>query len=331
MSDVEIESLLSPVAGDAPCGADLEYDPAFLALQEAAAGKPEQQYGSTVIPAEPPDWPRVHEHALALAARTRDLRVAVWMARSGARVGGLAAMLAGLQLARGLVERHWGHVHPRLDAADHDDPTARLNALRSLAHPAGLADLRAASLDGTRGGVRVRDVELAFGPAELLPSESVPSEDGVLQGVTAVVAAEPATAGRMRAAYDAVQGLSDALEQHVPAGQAPDFAPLKKVLQRLVAVADRVRGDAAMADGADAPAAPATNPSGGSIRSREDALRQLDRVCEWLERNEPSNPAPLLIRRAQRLMTKNFVDIIRDLVPDGLNQIEKLAGVAAQP
>jgi hypothetical protein len=27
-------------------------------------------------------------------------------------------------------------------------------------------------------------------------------------------------------------------------------------------------------------------------------------------------------------MSKNFIDIIRDLVPDGLNQIEKLAGTS---
>ena len=64
----------------------------------------------------------------------------------------------------------------------------------------------------------------------------------------------------------------------------------------------------------------------GAITSREDAIRALDRVCEWIERNEPSNPAPLLIRRAQRLMTKNFIEIIRDLAPEGVNQIEKLAG-----
>ena len=42
--------------------------------------------------------------------------------------------------------------------------------------------------------------------------------------------------------------------------------------------------------------------------------------------NEPTNPAPLLIQRAQRLMKKNFMEIIRDLLPDGLGQIEKLAG-----
>ena len=64
----------------------------------------------------------------------------------------------------------------------------------------------------------------------------------------------------------------------------------------------------------------------GSIRTREDVVRTLDRVCDWIEKNEPTNPAPLLIRRAQRLMSKSFLDIIRDLAPDGLSQIENLAG-----
>ena len=32
----------------------------------------------------------------------------------------------------------------------------------------------------------------------------------------------------------------------------------------------------------------------GVIASRDDAMRALQRVCEWIELNEPSNPAPLL-------------------------------------
>jgi type VI secretion system protein ImpA len=52
----------------------------------------------------------------------------------------------------------------------------------------------------------------------------------------------------------------------------------------------------------------------------------LDLVCAYLERHEPSNPAPLFIRRAQRLMQKNFVEIVRDLMPDSLSSLEKLAG-----
>ena len=331
MPEVDLESLLIPLADDAPCGADLEYDPAFLALQEAGAGKPEQQYGETIIPAEEPDWPTVHEQAMQLAARTRDLRVAVWLARSGARLGGLPSAVWGLKLVHGLLARHWEHVHPQLDASDGNDPTARVNALLPLLHPsAGLADLRAASLTGKRGAVTVRDIELALGPADALPGEPVPSEDGVLQGVAAAIAQQAGLSAHMQAAHEAVLGMASVLERHLEATQTPEFAPLRKLMQRVADVALKVSGapQAQAAEGAAATpgAAVASAHAVGTIASREDAMRALDRVCEWLERNEPSNPAPLLIRRSQRLMSQSFLDIIRDLVPDGVSQVEQLAG-----
>jgi type VI secretion system protein ImpA len=37
----------------------------------------------------------------------------------------------------------------------------------------------------------------------------------------------------------------------------------------------------------------------GEVRSREEALHLLDKVCGFLERTEPAGPAPLLIQRAQ--------------------------------
>jgi len=331
MSDLELEPLLSPLAGAAPCGPDLEYDPAFLAMQEAGAGKPEQQYGDTVIPAQEPDWPAVHEQALQLAARTRDLRVAVWLTRSGARIAGLAGAVRGLQLVQGLLERHWEHLHPQLDASDRDDPTARVNALLPLLHPAaGLADLRAASLTGQRGALTVRDLELALGRVDAEPGEPVPTEEGVLQGVAAAIAQNPALAQSLQDGLAAVQAIAEGLDRRLASTQGLDFAPLKKLLQ-CAAVAGRRAAGAGTA-GAQVPAVvamPATIvvQSGlGPIATREDAIRALERACEWIERNEPSNPAPLLIRRSQRLLNRNFIDIVRELLPEGLEQIEKLAG-----
>jgi type VI secretion system protein ImpA len=325
MAEPQLESLLAPLAADNACGPDLEYDPAFQALLDASAGKPERQYGDKVYPAEGPDWPLVHEQALQLAARTRDLRVAVWLARSGARLQGLAGAVSGLQLVQGLVERYWDQVHPTLDASDNNDPTARVTALMALAEAgAGLADLRQASLTGKRGALTVRDIELALGPADPFPGESVPSEDGVLQGVVAAIGESPAVAGQMQAGFDAAQGLALALESRLEATQSPDLAPLKKVLQRVAEAGRRASGGSPDAAADDQGAASAR--AAGTIVSRDDANRALDRVCEWIERNEPTNPAPLLIRRAQRLMSKNFIDIIRDLAPDGLGQVEQIAG-----
>lgn len=341
MADIELDHLLTPLQDDAPCGPDLEYDAAFLALQTAGEGKPEQQYGDTVIPAEEPDWIKVWEQALALAERSRDLRLAVWLVRSGARLKGYAAALQGLALIQGLLERHWDHVHPQLDASDHNDPTMRMNALLPLASPeSALADLRAASLTGQRGGPRVRDVELAFGTADPAPNESAPSPQGLLDGLGALAANDPALVERLQAGLTTVQAISSTIEQHLGAAQGPDFTPLIRVLKPLAQVAAQLGGGTSAAaddvgtaaetldgsSGAGAAAVARIAVPAGVIASRDDAMRALQRVCEWIELNEPSNPAPLLIRRAQRLMSKNFMDIIRDLVPDGLSEIERLAG-----
>ena len=47
------------------------------------AGKPDAQYGGTVIPATPPDWAEALSLASTLLARSRDLRVAVHYTRAG--------------------------------------------------------------------------------------------------------------------------------------------------------------------------------------------------------------------------------------------------------
>ena len=344
MADLDLDSLLAPLQDDAPCGADLEYDPAFLALEAAGAGKPEQQFGDTIIPAEEPDWHAVQEQALALARRTRDLRIAVWLVRAGARLQGLGAAVDGLALIRGLLEQQWAHVHPQLDASDHDDPTMRLNALQPLTSVmAGIADLRAASLTGQRGGPRVRDVELALGNADPMGDESVPSPEGLMAGLASQAANDPAFATRLHDALPTVQGIVAAIEAPLGTGQGPDFSPLLRLFKPLAAAAGQLQGQGVDAPAADVAAgAPAGGVAGfggaavgavaapGTIASRDDAVRALQRVCDWIERHEPSNPAPLLIRRAQRLMSKSFLEIMRDLNPEGVHEIEKLAGTTSE-
>lgn len=330
---LDLESLLAPMADDAPCGSDLEYDPVFLELQSAAAGKPEQQYGDKLIPAEGPDWRMVHDSALTLAGRTRDLRVAVWLLRSRARLSGLSAALEVLPLIHGLALRHWDHVHPQLDASDNNDPTMRLNALAPLiSADAALADLRAARLGEARGTASVREIELALdrGLPQLvpLPGESAPTEAGAREAMAAALAATPELGVALQAAVAAAGGLSDLLVERVGKVQAPDLKDLCRLLQCLAdaALPAAQRSDAEGAATAARPSAGAAAGPLGAPQSRDDVIKLLDRACQWIEHNEPSHPAPLLIRRAQRLMSKSFLEIVRDLAPDGLNQIERLAG-----
>ena len=58
MSVIEVESLLSEIAADAPCGEDLEYDSQFVEMEKQSQGTPERQYGDTIIPANRPTGAR---------------------------------------------------------------------------------------------------------------------------------------------------------------------------------------------------------------------------------------------------------------------------------
>jgi type VI secretion system protein ImpA len=66
------------------------------------------------------------------------------------------------------------------------------------------------------------------------------------------------------------------------------------------------------------------------IRSGEDAVVVLKKICDYFARNEPSSPVPLLLRRAQRLISKSFLEVIADVCPDAMKQVEMIGGVSSR-
>src|SRR5690242_14397150 len=103
MGAIDQSRVLQPVDPDKPCGGNLEYDPDFLALQQAAQGRPEREMGNEVIPAEEPNWKEVKRLSLQLLGRTKDLRVAVLLCRALLHTDGLAGFREGLEALKGLV------------------------------------------------------------------------------------------------------------------------------------------------------------------------------------------------------------------------------------
>jgi type VI secretion system protein ImpA len=328
MTVLSFDELLTPLSEDQACGPDLAYDAAFMALETAALGTPERQSGETVVAAEPPNWPEVYDAALALAGRTRDLRLAVLLARAGARTQGLAGYAAGLSLVAQLLDKYWDAVHPQLDG---DDATMRLNVLAALcSQSSGLDDLRAGYLVAPGHPLTVRLIELALTKAEPLPGETRPTPAGIGKGLQDATAADAALPERLKSVHAAAASIERSLSQRVGIA-GPDLKPLLNITHALGLVAAAAQGapvDALAASDASGAAIEQGASPPGTIRTREDVVRTLGSVCDWLERHEPSNPAPLLIRRAQRLMSKSFLDLVRDLAPEGLTQLERIAGVA---
>jgi type VI secretion system protein ImpA len=65
----------------------------------------------------------------------------------------------------------------------------------------------------------------------------------------------------------------------------------------------------------------------GGVTSREEAMRAIDMVCEFLERTEPSNPAPLFLRRARQLVNHNFLQLMKELAPGQMAEVARIVGI----
>lgn len=341
---IDLEVLLTEIAPDLPCGPDLAYEAGFQELELAAWGKPEQQFGETLIRAEEPDWNEVRTRALALFSRTKDLRVAVLLTRALVNTEQFSGLGPGLRLIVAMLERYWDVVHPRLDEDD-GDATIRLNTLHALANnDALLRDLRNCTFVASRalGRLTVRDVEIALGRLPVRADSAVPGELHVEAILTSCAAEDAGLVARVNDAADAVQALSGLLADRVGAARAPDLGPLRAVIGALDDICKRVGLGASSPQsiidspsdnpivGVETATASSNSPISIEVRNRQDAIKSLERVCEFLERTEPANPAPLFIRRALRLMSKGFVDILRDVAPDSVSQFARIAGIEGE-
>ena len=355
MPPFDLASGLPDLDADAPAGPNLEFDAAFGELERAAQGKPEQQYGGTIIPAEDPDWKDVAAQSERLLDRTYDLRVLVLLATARLHLRGVAEFFSVIGAIRQLLQDRWPHVHPQLDPEDDNDPTFRANALLPLADPIRvLRLLRTMPLAASRrdGPVSWRTIGIFNGVID--------TEDATEKKTEAVIrAAFNDTGAQVVQArlemFDAgiaeLTGIEGAFDTNAGYGAGPDLSNLTKLLREISSylrnympagddepgndAADDPSSDGERGGGDESSGQPRVGSarSGGvsiasltAINSREDAMRLLDLVCRYYETHEPSSPLPLLIARARRLADKGFMEILRDMAPDGLMQAQTVVG-----
>ena len=332
----KVQIWLQPLSDAAqPCGPDLEYDNGYLALNLAAAGKPETQFG----PAEAPDWRSAFESAAALLDRSRDIRIAIVWLRAGIHVRGIEFLPVGLSLLVGMIDSLWEHVHPMPDPDD-DDPYARVNALTQLSEAEMLIDdLRSMRIvmDRAIGELTLRTIEVALG---LLPARSNDAELGKEQVtimVSAAVDKSPPLRDAIQTSAALVSRLVALANEKLGLDAAPDLRLLVKVMGAAVTVLPTLGAIVAHEQGdgdGDGDGKPAAVEAGapqrglsGVVHSRQEAIRAIDMVCEYLERSEPTNPAPLFLRRARQLIGHNFLQLMNELAPDAMAEVDRSVGV----
>ena len=342
---MSLEQWLAPVSAESPCGPNLEYDAQFLALEESVRTQPKQEFrredGATIeVEGAEIQWPVVLDQAQSLLTRSKDLRVALLLTRALLHQEGYRGIALGLELIRRLLQEQWLGLHPGLDPDD-GDPTMRLNALASLnALDAIAGDVRASNILDSRqhGQLSVRDLEIAQGRLEVAPEEVKLAPAQVEGLVDAALSLSPDLAAQSLSALKDLESIVAWLGDKVGAAQVPDLSRLHGMLllvsqllnRNLPSPADGPAGDSASSAvdrvsqflSQEAP----ENRSAGQINSRNDVVELLGVLCGYLEKNEPTNPVQILLRRAQRMMKMNFLELMKDMAPEGLEQAEKVVG-----
>ncbi len=346
MASFDPAKLSEPLSAENPGGEDLSYDSAFLEVMRESAGKPESVMGESRIDAVEPNWREVKSGCLSLLERTRDLRLFTLLCASAAATEGFEGLRAGLETIGGVIEKLWDDVHPRLDPDDDNDPTERVNILGSLAAPVGtggdvlrlIEKVREVALSNSRqiGRFTFRQIMVSRGELPRVGEEAVP-EAAIIDAAFEDTPAEElqATEAALTGCVDALAALDKSLTSKVGSFQTANFGVLKSALADVrkevqSALAKRGYGpeptdeSAGGGGGGGGPGGPSLS---GEIRSNGDVLMALDKICRYYERIEPASPVPLLLKRAQRLVGKSFIDIVKDLTPDSIAQLESITGV----
>ena len=309
----------------------------YQEFDRASAGTPERTSGTTILPAEPPDWNLVMNRALALLKESKDMGIAIQLVRALLQTHSFAGFAEGVALVRQLIDSFWDGLHPELDAEDNNDPTARVNAMRALVHRDVVQALRAAPLIRSKvfGNVSVRDLDTVA----LRKGEDAAGAAASLEAAFREVNLEElsAAAGAVELSNkeiaDLMQTWSRRLGASVSADFSVNFSDLRKVLaqadkamkERLAQRQPAAANGSPSSDGEVIPSAAPFSPR-GELRSREDVVKALDGICAYYARHEPSSPVPLLIERCKRLVSMSFLEIVKDMVPDGLSTLQTIAG-----
>ena len=342
MAGLNLEHLLKDISTDSPCGENLEEDPLFLQLENEAKFVEERQMGDSIIPAEEPDWKVVRKLALQLLERTCDVQIVMHLICALVRTDGFAGLEQGLGVIKGWLQNHWDDVYPLQDPED-DYPILRLNTLTSLndykliLNPINHLPLTQSSL----GNYCWRDQEVADGKITVSADEEQPEKSIIDAAFTDTDFTVLKTLeGSVNHALTLVQEIFAIIADKAGTINAPDFSSLTSLLQNIDGLlSGKIQsrpendtdeqeeegiGEAEISAGQSGLASKPVNKHG--IHSRDDVVRALDEVCKYFERYEPTSPVPLLLLRAKKLLTMNFIDILYELAPDAVQQAENICG-----
>lgn len=326
--------LLQPITTDQPCGENLE-DTELLAsfdayrlfgqakpldapVEQNEKGQPDEK--RIPKPPESPEWREIRDKALEALGKSKDLRLLACLGTALMRTDGVPAFAETLNVAAQWLDMYWSQTYPLVD----EDAILRRNALNGLADPMAVIDgLRKVPLVRSRqhGVFSLRDLDAQVNQEQVRAAfASVPLAE--------LTELQQSVAG----AIDSLKAIDAKMRDSAGSEATPTFDPLVVQLARMnqalrVQLASHPEGSGATSDVEGLESSADGASMSGVVKSRQDVVRVLDAAADFFRRTEPSSPIPLLLARAKRLVSKDFLEVLAEIAPDGVAQARAAGGL----
>jgi type VI secretion system protein ImpA len=344
---MDIEEMLAPVSAARPCGEDLAFSSELDAIARARqADDPSLEQGAWVTTLKEADWKFVAAGcSRLLKSRSKDLRLAVWLAEASAKTAFLRGLGEALLVTAGLCQRYWDDLYPLAEEGDHEQRIGNLSWIAARvaqlareipvtegasacclndfafarshggnAAPATPAGTAVADPDGAR-----RKSSAAFYRRLL---EDCAFCEGALNELERVIDARLGADGPgFTAARANLQDVAHFATPMATVAAAPEAPPAPAP----TAAVDRAQ---ALAVGAPAPPLAVAGGHVQSVQSRAQALAQLREVAAFFRQSEPHSPVAYLADKAARWGEQPLHVWLRAVIKDDLMyaQLEEMLG-----
>jgi type VI secretion system protein ImpA len=351
---VDRAALAAPFPGDAPAGPDLRQDFApqslYYRLRDARAEAREIERRADHDPAAdaavPIQWRTVRTLAIqALSEQSKDLEIAAWLLEALVRLDGIAGLAEGSRVIADLADGLWEFgLHPQPDEDGTETRVAPITGLNGQGNDGTLMQpLRKSALfPGPDGNMvtywqylqseELETIADAARRKQRLAAKVVPLAD--LAAAARQAGEERLSALRAQAtdAASAWMRMAQVLEEKAGSA-APPTGRVRDLLNAIAAVAslyappqpDQPAADAIAPENAPPnpvqeidhrPAGPPDAARTARPVTREDMLRELERIADFFRRTEPHSPLAYTLEEAVRRGRLTWPELLSEVVPD---------------
>ncbi|CAI0851986.1 Uncharacterized protein conserved in bacteria [Serratia marcescens] len=309
----------------------VEFDPRYSEIEFTLS-----EYDSQTDPLNAVDnardinWHAIREQSAALLEQCFDLHVVLWFMRANLHIDGFSAFYQGIKDIDVKYAEEGATIFPQADMEPSSD-SFHAAALGWLATSSCLHEIKNSKIfpDTPLTTDELLNMRLDEQEGKSLHFSEVVK---VLGQADSYFAGRnlPSLKEQLALEIDALERVENyanlqAEDYRLDCRQVRDY--LKQFSRQLASLEQQElpaeRDDAEInSPDADAPVA----MPGKYIRSRQDVILLLDQVLDYFQNYEPSHPAPILIRRSQKMIGMDFATIVEELLPESLASLNQLSG-----